>query len=424
MSLESVRNEPEADKVLEANAKEFYGHGQAQGIPSPEEKGYIGTTTVVEAGSSTEAGNNVSNSNGDPNQPTIDDLRQEKKGWLAYMKTKDFYIVLVMGQVLALCLTATNTFTTFLVNEGTSIPAFQSLFNYILLSLIYLTYTIYRYGFRGYGRFLYKNWWKYILLSFCDVEGNYFTVLAYRYTTILSATLINFWAIVIVVLISFFFLKVRYHIAQIAGILICIGGLGILLASDHITGANQYSVDPYDQLKGDMFALVGATFYGLANVFEEFMLSERPLYEVLSQLGQWGMLINGVQAAIFDRGSFQSATWNSAVGGYLTGYTLALALFYSLGPIIFRMGSAAFFNISLLTTNFWGVIVGVQVFALSIHFMYPIAFVCIILGQIVYFLGRRVFGESFKPWLGRNQEKGVSGLFTAKRKAERPGVVV
>ena len=28
--------------------------------------------------------------------------------------------------------------------------------------------------------------WKYIILAFLDVEGNYFTVLAYRYTTIVS----------------------------------------------------------------------------------------------------------------------------------------------------------------------------------------------------------------------------------------------
>ena len=328
------------------------------------------------------------------------------------------------SQILALCLTTTNTMSSFLVTEGTSIPAFQSLFNYILLSLIYLTYTFYRYGLRGYANLQLRWGWKYLILSFCDVEGNYFTVLAYRYTTILSATLINFWAIVIVVIVSFLFLKVRYHWTQILGILICIGGLGILLASDHITGANQYSVDPSDQLKGDLFALLGATFYGAANVFEEFMLSERPLYEVVGQLGQWGMIINGVQAAIFDRGSFQTAVWDPPVSGYLTGYTLALSLFYTLAPLIFRMGSAAFFNISLLTTNFWGVIVGVEVFQLTIHFMYPIAFVCIILGQVAYFLGRKVFGDAWKPWLGRNQEKGVSGVGTAKRRAEKPNAIV
>lgn len=355
---------------------------------------------------------------------TVDSMRHEKRGILAYVKTRHFYILLVLGQVLALCLTATNTFSTELVNQNTSIPAFQSLFNYVLLSLIYLTYTIYRYGFKGYWRLLLKSGWKYLILSFCDVQGNYFTVLAYRYTTILSCTLINFWAIVMVVVISFFFLKVRYHVAQIAGILICIGGLGILLASDRITGTNQYDVERSDQIKGDLFALLGATFYGLANVFEEYMLAERPLYEVLGQLGQFGVIINGIQAGIFDRGQFETATWNPAVGGYLTGYTLALALFYSIAPIIFRMGSAAFFNISLLTTNFWGVIVGIQVFHYSVHFLYPIAFVCIILGQIVYFLGRQVFGDSFKPWLGKNQERGIAGLFTARRRAEHPNVII
>ena len=56
-----------------------------------------------------------------------------------------------------------------------------------------------------------------------DVEGNFFTVLAYRYTTILSAQLIEFWAIVVVIIVSFIFLRVRYHITQYIGIIVCIG---------------------------------------------------------------------------------------------------------------------------------------------------------------------------------------------------------
>jgi solute carrier family 35, member F1/2 len=60
------------------------------------------------------------------------------------------------------------------------------LFNYILLALIYTTYTVYRYGFKKYFKLLLVDGWKYAILSFFDVEGNYFTVLAYRYTNILS----------------------------------------------------------------------------------------------------------------------------------------------------------------------------------------------------------------------------------------------
>ena len=314
-----------------------------------------------------------------------------------------------------------------LASKGTSIPAFQSLFNYILLSIVYIPLTIYRLGPRAWSReTLFRHGWKYLLLSFCDVEGNYFTVLAYRYTTILSAQLINFWAIVIVVVISFLFLKVRYHWAQIGGILICIGGFGILLGSDHLTGAtNPLSpISRGSQVKGDLFALLGATFYGLSNVAEEYLVSERPLYETVSMLGLFGVIINGVQAAIFDRASFRIATWDAQVGGYLTGYTLLLSLFYSLTPILFRMGSAAFLNISLLTANFWAAIIGTRVFGLRVHYLYPIAFVCIVGGLVVYHVGKQVFGEAKKPWLGPQQERGISGVGTARRQAEHEGRIV
>lgn len=62
--------------------------------------------------------------------------------------------------MLALSLTATNTFSTLLVNEGTSIPSFQNLFNYILLTLIYTSYTIYSYGVKKWFRMLATDGWK------------------------------------------------------------------------------------------------------------------------------------------------------------------------------------------------------------------------------------------------------------------------
>lgn len=59
--------------------------------------------------------------------------------------------------------------------------------------------------------------------------------------------------------------------------------------------------------------------------------------------------------------------------------------------------------------------------------MYPIAFVLILFGLITYFLTGGPLGESKKPWLGENQEQGISGVGTAKRKAineaRREGIV-
>lgn len=358
----------------------------------------------------------------EPGNPVLESEAQTKGKWFAYLKTRQFWLAMLLGQVLAICITSTNTLSSLLNQEGTSIPAFQTFFNYVLLNLIYTTYTIYKYGFKKWTRLILKDGWRFFILAFFDVEGNYFVVLAYRYTTILSAQLINFWAIVVVVILSFLLLRVRYHWTQIAGILLCIGGMGVLFGSDKITGFNAFPAA--DQVKGDLFALLGATFYGLSNCFEEYLVSERPLYEVVGQLAFWGMFINGTQAGIFDRTSFRSAAWNSRVGGYLAGYTFILSLFYSGAPILFRLTSAAFFNISLLTGNFWGVAIGVKVFHLRIHWMYPIAFVLILVGQIIYFLRQSSLAEARKPWLGEGQERGHAGIGTAKRRVERPEVVV
>ncbi|ROT40993.1 solute carrier family 35 member F1 [Sodiomyces alkalinus F11] len=342
-------------------------------------------------------------------------LEVKKANWWSYFTTVDFYIVLVLGQVLALCITSTNTFSSFLAENGTNIPAFQSIFTYILLLIIWWPIALYRLGPRAWVRALVRDGWKYFILSFLDVQGNYFTVLAYRYTNILSAQLINFWAIVVVVILSFLLLRVRYRPFQIVGILVCCGGMGLLIASDHITGASGNAAA--DRLRGDLFALLGATCYGLTNTFEEFLVSKRPVPEVLSFMALWGSCILAVQAAIFDRASIQQAVWTGPVVGYLVGFTLCLSLFYSVVPLVLRLASAAFYNISLLTANFWGVVIGIHVFGYAVHFLYPVAFVLILLGLAVYFLAGGVLGESKKPWLGENQEAGVAGFGTAKLKA-------
>lgn len=371
-----------------------------------------------------EAGNNGAMS---PRSEGEADLINEESGWFAYLKTRNFWIVLLLGQVLALCITGTNTFSGLLAVQPFSIPAFQTFWNYVLLFIIYTLISLYKYGIGGYFRTVIMGQsWKYLILAFLDVEGNYFTVLAYRYTTILSAQLINFWAIVVVVIVSFVFLRVRYHWTQALGILVAIGGTGILFGSDHVhKGSTTGGIPRANQVKGDLFALLGATLYGLTNTAEEFLVSKRPLYEVVGQIGFWGMLISGAQTGIFDRDGFHQANWHEPkVGGYLVGYTLLLTIFYSGAPLMFRLSSAAFFNISLLTGNFWGVIIGVKVFQLSIHWMYPIAFVCIIVGLVIYFVGKKALGEARKPWLGKNQEHGVNGIGTARRRAENPDAFV
>lgn len=346
---------------------------------------------------------------GSPSSPTKKRLRP-----FQFLTTKQFWFILLHGQVLSMCIVSTNTLTSFMANDGVSIPAFQSLFIYILLFFIFVPYTIYRQGVSYFVKnTLLRSGWKYFILAFADCQGNYFIVKAYNYTNILSASLLDNFSIVFVVILSFLFLRVRYHWTQIIGIFVCIGGSVLIVVSDLLTGKNWAPSDP---LKGDLFVILSSFCYGLSNVLEEYFVSKKPLYEVVGQLGFYGMFIMGIQCAIFERTSLREAHWTPAVGGYLTGYTFSMLLLYTTAPILFRMSSSAFYNLSLLTSDFWSLLIGIKVFGYYVFWLYPIGFVLTILGVVIYYLvPRSLKGESEKPWLGANQELGISGVGTAKR---------
>ncbi len=39
-------------------------------------------------------------------------------------------------------------------------------------------------------------------------------------------------------------------------------------------------------------------------------MRRRPLYEVVGQLGMWGVIINGVQASIIEHHKMKEVTWS------------------------------------------------------------------------------------------------------------------
>lgn len=114
--------------------------------------------------------------------------------------------------------------------------------------------------------------------------------------------------------------------------MICIGGLVMLVASDQLTG-NKGS-EAVNKVKGDLFMVSGATLYGfsnsgfsdlfnhclilalLANAAEEYLVRQSPLYEVVGQLGMWGTLIIGAQAAILEHKAMKDVPWNGPIGEF------------------------------------------------------------------------------------------------------------
>jgi len=178
------------------------------------------------------------------------------------------------------------------------------------------------------------------------------------------------------------FMRRKYAWSQLIGIFICVSGLGMLVGSDHLTGKSWQAVH---KVKGDMFMIAGSTLYGFTNAAEEFFVRQSPFYEVVGQLGMWGTLINGIQAAALEHKGMKTATWDSAIAGLLVAYTAAMFILYTTAPLLYRMASSVFYNLSLLSSDFFGLLFGLFLFHYAPFWLYFVAFAIIISGLICYF---------------------------------------
>jgi len=296
--------------------------------------------------------------------------------------TKRFILSFVAGQIVSLCITCTNVTTTELVNRGLSMPTMQNNLLYFSLFVIFTPYTMYKYGLKGWGKLVLRDGWRYAILAASDVEGNFLAVKAYSYTDLLSCMLLDAWAIPVCLLFSWIYMRPKYHWTQLLGVAICIGGLGMLVTCDVLTGKNWQAVN---KGKGDAFMVAAATLYGFTNATEEFFVRRRPLYEVVGQLGMFGFIINGIQASALEHDLIRNGNWNGATVGLLLAYTGAMLILYTVAPLLYRLASSAYFNLSLLSSDFYGLLFGLFLFHYRPFWLYFISFAVVIVGLITYF---------------------------------------
>ncbi|KAI5477136.1 hypothetical protein MNV49_006864, partial [Pseudohyphozyma bogoriensis] len=216
--------------------------------------------------------------------------------------------------------------------------------------------------------------------------ANFLVVKAYGYTDLLSCMLLDAWATPACMIFAFFFVKARYHWTQVLGVLIAIAGLGLLVTSDFLTDKN-YPAE--NKVLGDWLMIIGATGYGLSNSLEEMFVRKRPLYEVVGQMGFWGSIINGIQGSALEHHLYHEITWNGTTVGYLLGYTFVMLFLYTLAPILYRLSSSPFYNLSILTSDFYGLAIGLTVFGYAPYWLYFVAYPLVLSGLVVYFMVAR-----------------------------------
>ncbi|KAF8341184.1 DUF914-domain-containing protein [Amanita rubescens] len=348
-----------------------------------------------------------------PQRPTIDYSSPSKflqslgARWKSIW-TRQFVLSFLAGQLVSLCITATNVINTELVNHGLSLPTMQNNFTYFSLFLMFTPYTVYKYGLKGWGNVVLRDGWRYFILAACDAEGNFFAVKAYSYTDLLSCMLLVAWSIPVCLFFSWLYMKPKYHWTQILGILICIGGLGLLVTCDLLTGKNWRAVD---KGKGDAFMIAAGTLYGFSNATEELFVRKRPLHEVwliyvwsssrltlgqvVGQLGMFGFIINTIQAALLEYKLIKNGKWDGITVGFILAYTAAMVVLYTVQPLLYRLASSTYYNLSLLSSNFYGLLFGLFLYHYKPFWMYFVSFFVVIVGLVTYF------------WTSAPEEQGI-----------------
>lgn len=296
--------------------------------------------------------------------------------------TPSFVRSILYGQVLSVALTFVSVLTTELVDRNWVLPSTQVFFSYASMFIVYTPYTVYKYGLKGWCKLLVHDGWKYLILTLGDFEAGYLYIKAFGYTDLMSCMLLDAWTIPVCMLVCWAVMHVRYHWTQILGVVICIGGLALLVTSDLLTGKNG---NPTRSGEGDGFMLAASTLFGFVNAAEEFYVRRSPLYEVLGQMGLWGMVASSVQSLILERQKWKTSTWDGATAGLLMGNTISVFIIYTLQMMLFRVASSPYFNISLLTSDFYGLLFGLFLFRYSPYWLYFVAFAIVISGLVIYF---------------------------------------
>ncbi|XP_061560519.1 solute carrier family 35 member F1-like [Phycodurus eques] len=297
--------------------------------------------------------------------------------------SRDLLVTLALGQVLSLLICAIGLTSKYLADDfHASTPVFQSFLSYIMLFLVYTTTLAVRQGEGNLLAILKQRWWKYMVLGLIDIEANYLILKAYQYTTLPSVQLLDCFVIPVVLLLSWFFLLVRYKAVHIAGTVLCLLGLGCTVGADVLLGRQQSLGE--QKLFGDLLVLGGATLYGISNVCEEFIVKNLSRVEFLGMMGLFGSFFSGIQLAIMEHKELLKVPWDWQIGLLYVGFSAFTFSLYSFMPLVMKKTSATWINLSLLTADLYSLLCGLFLFHYRFSCLYLLSFFIIILGLAVY----------------------------------------
>uniref|UniRef100_A0ACD5ZD98 Uncharacterized protein n=2 Tax=Avena sativa TaxID=4498 RepID=A0ACD5ZD98_AVESA len=240
--------------------------------------------------------------------------------------------LLLLGQLVSFSLAICSFITSLISDFGVDAPLTQSFFSYMLLALVYGPILLRR------MKTLPIPWYRYLVLVFIDAGGNCLGT--------------------------------------------CMAGLTLGILSDSGSADVQdFSKRP---LLGDTIIVAATFFFAFSNVGEEYCVKKKDRVEFIAMLGTFGMLVTGVQLTLFERKKIEAINWSPTMIGLFTGYVVVFLVFRTSAPFLIKMSGATMFNLSLLTTDVWAVIIRIFFYHQQVNWIYYLAFAIVAIGLIIY----------------------------------------
>ncbi|EKE41716.1 hypothetical protein ENUP19_0248G0020 [Entamoeba nuttalli] len=302
----------------------------------------------------------------------INDKSTSKRKWNV---VKGFFI----GQTISIINASTYAMTNYLGQKSSSGTAIiQTISVYWSLPII-LIFVSLKYGANSIVEFLKSVKWYYCLgITLCDISATFCLVIGIQNTNILSSQLISVCGIPFVMVLSYFILKRRFNLIQVFSAIIALSGFILVSIADGQNGSSE--------LIGDLLCLISTILYAIANTLQEKTVNIISPFSSMNYI-----IILSVHAPLLSLPTllllfFFPFDFNISVIEItlLIAYPLLQVIIYASIAYIILMTSAAFFNISNLSSSIYGLIYDMILFNKYPSVLSVIGALLIILSVMLY----------------------------------------
>ncbi|EMP35900.1 Solute carrier family 35 member F2 [Chelonia mydas] len=139
-----------------------------------------------------------------------------------------------------------------------------------------------------------------------------------------------------------------------------------------------------DVVIGDVLVLLGASFYAISNVSEEYIVKNLSRVEFLGMVGLFGTIISGLQLAIVEHTDIAHIQWNWKIVLLFVAFAFCMFGLYSFMPVVIKVTSATSVNLGILTADLYSLFFGLFLFGYKFSGLYLLSFGVIMVGFILY----------------------------------------